>query len=228
MLNPSGWSASFMRLARRCAATAACSRSSSPTSIRSAEWARGTTRAWPGVAGLMSMKETVCLSESTIWAGTSPATMPQNRQSFTRRNLFRWGREPPRELDGLVSRRDLARVLRGLDLPQQPPDLGAGLDTERGGQLVAADERRGRAVPAPVERRPDDVARGGEVGLDHLRGRDRPGAARREAVGHAQEGDVNGNRLRRPQVLVDRPRRERLLRGEEAEPEMVERQAAHV
>src|SRR5688500_3035540 len=44
------------------------------------------TSACPGVAGLMSMKETVCSSESTIWAGASPATIAQKMQSFIRAN----------------------------------------------------------------------------------------------------------------------------------------------
>ena len=47
------------------------------------EWARGTTSAWPGVAGLMSMKETVRSSESIVWLGTEPSTIPQKRQSAT-------------------------------------------------------------------------------------------------------------------------------------------------
>ena len=50
-------------------------------SIRSVECARGTTSAWPWVAGLMSMKATVRSSESTISPGSSPATILQKMQS---------------------------------------------------------------------------------------------------------------------------------------------------
>ena len=64
------------------AATAVRSRSTSEISIRLVLWTRGTTSACPAVAGLMSMNDTVCSSESMICAGTSPATMPQNRQSL--------------------------------------------------------------------------------------------------------------------------------------------------
>ena len=42
---------------------------------------RGTTRTWPRVAGLMSMKATVRSSSATRVAGISPATILQNRQS---------------------------------------------------------------------------------------------------------------------------------------------------
>src|SRR3954451_10214621 len=98
----------------------------------------------------MSMNATVCSSESTIWPGRSPATMPQKRQSFTRGNLFGWGRELPRELDRLVARGDLARVLGGLDLTEQAADLRAGLDLKRLPQLVPADERHRWTIEAPV------------------------------------------------------------------------------
>ncbi len=88
MLKPSGSSVSSIRFASRRAAIIVASRSSSAISIRSAEWARGTTRAWPRVAGLMSMNATVRSSESRIWPGMSPATMPQNRQSFIGRGAY--------------------------------------------------------------------------------------------------------------------------------------------
>jgi hypothetical protein len=96
-----------MRCASRRAATIVRVRSSSGTSIRSVECFLGTTRAWPRVAGLMSMKATVCSSESTTWAGTSPATMPQNRHSpwlaSIGGSLFDLGEQPPGERDGVLA-----------------------------------------------------------------------------------------------------------------------------
>ena len=62
-------------------------RSSGSISIRSSECGRGTTSAWPGVAGLMSMIETVRSSESIVWLGIEPSTIPQKRQSATWRTL---------------------------------------------------------------------------------------------------------------------------------------------
>src|SRR3954468_7446980 len=88
MLKPAGLRVSAILRVRRRAAIVVRSRSSSEISIRSAEWVRGITRAWPGVNGLMSMNESVCSSESTIWAGASPATIAQKMQSSV------IGREP--------------------------------------------------------------------------------------------------------------------------------------
>ena len=75
-----------IRSASRRAASIVRSRSSSGISSRSAECSRGITSAWPAVAGLMSMKATVCSSESTISAGSSPATIAQKMQSRGRRD----------------------------------------------------------------------------------------------------------------------------------------------
>src|SRR4051812_31842013 len=80
-LTPSAPRRSLTRVARRRAADAVAARSSSPISSRSRECSRGTTSRWPRVAGLMSMKATVRSSSSTLVAGTSPATILQNRQS---------------------------------------------------------------------------------------------------------------------------------------------------
>src|SRR5688500_20213099 len=111
MLNPAGSSVSDILRASRRAAIVVRSRSSSETSVRSPEWVRGITRAWPGVNGLMSMNETVCSSESTIWAGASPATIAQKMQSSAT------GAEAIRgELDRVVGGLDLAGEDRRLDL----------------------------------------------------------------------------------------------------------------
>src|SRR4051795_3198791 len=78
-LTPSAPSARSARPATRFAVRAHAARSSSPTSSRSAAWARGTTSAWPRVAGAMSMNASVRSSSSTTVAGRSPATIRQNR-----------------------------------------------------------------------------------------------------------------------------------------------------
>src|SRR6476661_397755 len=58
---------------------------------------------------------------------------------------------------------DLTGVLRRLQLGQQVSQLRAGLDPELAGQLVAAQQRRRRAVAAPVESRRDHLTGEGEV-----------------------------------------------------------------
>ena len=55
-----------------------------------------------------------------------------------------------------------------------------------------------------------------------------PAAAGREAVGDGEQGDVGGDRLGRPQVLVDPARRQRHLVDEEAEPQVVQGQPLQV
>src|ERR1700722_11557582 len=62
---------------------ATSSASPGPTAAASAMWRRGTIRTWTGAWGLMSRKATVRSSVRTMSAGTSPATMEQNRQSAT-------------------------------------------------------------------------------------------------------------------------------------------------
>ncbi len=56
----------------------------------------------------------------------------------------------------------------------------------------------------------------------------RTAAASGEAVGDGEQGDVGGDRLGRPQVLVDAARRQRRLVDEETESQMVQRQALKV
>src|SRR5215218_7950651 len=74
----------------------------------------------------------------------------------------------------------LARVLRRLQLRQQLSQLRPRLELQLGGQLVTAQQRRRRAVAAPVERRGDHLAGEREVRLDHLRTGERARAAGRE------------------------------------------------
>src|SRR3954470_16921145 len=80
-LMPSAPSAVLAARARRWPACATAARSAGSISSRSRAWVRGTTSAWPRVAGLMSMNETVRSSCATIVAGISPATILQKRQS---------------------------------------------------------------------------------------------------------------------------------------------------
>src|SRR5436189_5490324 len=178
MLKPSGSSAACIRSARRRAASIVHCRSSSETSMRSAECSRGTTSAWPRVAGLMSMKATVCSSEPTICAGTSPATIPQKRQSWATdpqpnqkpaTNMGLPVNQPSSQRDGVLARGDLAGVNPRLDLAQQAAELRTLLDLERRGELVAGDRGARRPVAAPVERRGEHLPGEVEVRLDHLR-----------------------------------------------------------
>ena len=80
-MTPSAASRSLIRLASRWEAIITARRSSASTLSRSAEWARGTTSAWPRVAGAMSRKATVRSSSSTILEGSSPARILQKMQS---------------------------------------------------------------------------------------------------------------------------------------------------
>src|SRR4051812_7605800 len=80
-LMPSAPSVALAVCAIRWPARATAARSSGSISSRSRACARGTTSAWPRVAGLMSMNVTVRASLATIVAGISPATILQNRQS---------------------------------------------------------------------------------------------------------------------------------------------------
>ena len=64
--------------------------------------------------------------------------------------------------------------------------------------------------------------------LDRLLGGEGPAAAGREPVGDGQQGDVGGDRLGRPQVLVDAARRQRRLVDEEAEAQVVQGQRLQV
>src|SRR3954464_5818722 len=86
-LMPSAPRRSRARVAPRGAAAATAARSSASIAPRSGAWRRGTTRAWPRVAGLMSMNATVRSSSATIAPGISPATILQNRQSGARSGM---------------------------------------------------------------------------------------------------------------------------------------------
>ena len=108
------------------------------------------------------------------------------------------------------------------------PSSGPGAIPELGGQLVAAQQRLGRAVAAPVERRREHLAGEVEMRLDRLLGGEGAAAAGGEPVGDGEQGDVGGDRLGRPQVLVDAPRRQRRLVDEEAEPQVVQGQRLQV
>ena len=143
------------------------------------------------------------------------------------------GREPIRAAsarpgDRLVAGLDLARVLRRLELGEQLAQLGPLGDAELGGELVAGEQRPRRAVAAPVERGGEHLAGQLEVRLDRLLGREGAAATGREAVGDGEQGDVGGDRLGRPQVLVDAARRQRHLVDEEAEAQVVQGQRPQV
>ena len=60
------------------------------------------------------------------------------------------------------------------------------------------------------------------MGLDRLFGGEGAAAAGRETVGDGEQRDVGGDRLGRPQVLVDAARGQRRLVDKEAETEMVQ------
>ena len=98
---------------------------------------------------------------------------------------------------------DLAGEHAGLDLAEQAAELRARLDAERRGKLVAAIGARGG--PSRRQSRPsaDHLAGELEVRLDHLLAGDRAAAPRREPVGDREQGDVDGVRVGRPQVLED-------------------------
>src|SRR6478609_9470416 len=91
--------------------------------------------------------------------------------------------------------RHFACILGGLQLGEGGAELRSGLDAELGRDLVAPEQRRGRAVAAPVEGRGDHLPGQLQVGGHHLGRGDRALAAGREAVGDGQQGDVDGNRF---------------------------------
>ena len=108
---------------------------------------------------------------------------------------------------------------------EQLAQLRALGDPQLGGQLVAAQQRRRRPVAAPVEGGGDHLA-GKAPGAPRPSPRlaKRAGAAGGEPVGDGEQGDVDGDRLGRAQVLVDPARRQRRLGDQEAEPQVVEGQ----
>ena len=125
----------------------------------------------------------------------------------------------------LLARGDLARVARLLERGEQRPEPRAGLDPERGRQLVAAHQRRAGGLGTARERRAEHVARQLEVGRDRRLGVAPAGG---EAVGDREDGDVGRVGLGRGQVAPDRAPRQRPLVDEEAEPQVVEGQRGDV
>ena len=123
----------------------------------------------------------------------------------------------------------LARVLRRLQLGQQLAQLAA---PARSPARAASSSPRSSGAGGPSRRQSSAAAIISrarlEVGLDHLRAGQRAGAAGREAVGDGEQGDVDADRLGRPQVLVDAARRQRRLGDQEAEPQVVQRQPLQV
>ena len=200
------------RSASRWRAAIVCSRSSSEISIRSAEWRRGITSAWPRVAGLMSMKATVCSSESTISAGASPATIAQKMQSASacsawpepignRSIVVEW--RPTRATNcerdasrsASLGRPHLAGEHRRLDLAaSSSPSSGPGSIPSAAASSSPAIGARGGPSRCQASAAGQHLAGELEVRLDHLRRRGRPGAPRGEAVGDGEQGDVGGDR----------------------------------
>src|SRR3954470_20482503 len=119
-------------------------------------------------------------------------------------------------------------ILRCLQLGQRRAQLRTGLDPQLGRQLGAAKERRRRPFAARVEGGGDHLARQLQVGGDHLRAGDRPFAAGGEAVGDGQQGDVDGDGFGGAEVGMDAARRQRHLRDQEAEPQVVQGQRLQV
>src|SRR3954451_147832 len=119
-------------------------------------------------------------------------------------------------------------ILGSLELGQRRAQLRPRLDPQLGCQLVPAQQRLRRPLPAPLEGGGDHLARELEVGGDHLGAGDRPLAAGGEAVGDSEQGDVDGDGFGGPQVGVDPPRRQRHLRDQEAEPQVVQGQRLQV
>src|SRR3954447_7989248 len=130
--------------------------------------------------------------------------------------------------DGALPVADLAGVTGRLELGQHLAEARARLDGERGGELVAAQQRCRWAVAAPVQRGAEHLACQSQMRLDHLGAGDRAMAARGEAIGDGQQGDVGGDRFGRAQVLVDAPSRQRRLGDQEAEAQVMERQSLQV
>ena len=123
----------------------------------------------------------------------------------------------PRPRTGPPPARPAARPARG---PGSMPSSAASSSPRSSG--AGGPSRRQSSAAAIISRASV------EVGLDHLRAGQRPGAAGGEAVGDGQQGDVDADRLGRPQVLVDAARRQRRLGDQEAEPQVVQGQPLQV
>src|SRR5215210_8642830 len=234
-LMPSASRTSFMWRARRCAARTVAERSSASISSRPAECRRGTTSACPGVAGAMSMKATVRSSESIVWLGTEPSTMPQKRQSAIRGGAYRRVRAACRGAASAASRleqfagtveslspvADLAGEGGRAELLEHPPHLGSRRQAEFRGEVVARQGRARRPLAMPDERVAEHRAGEVEVRLDHLRAGQWPLPPGGEAIGDAEQRDVGGDGVGGGEVVVDRAPRQRPPVDQEAEAQMV-------
>src|SRR4051795_7650952 len=117
---PSAPSAVLAARARRWPACATAARSSGSISSRSRAWVRGTTSAWPRVAGLMSMNETVRSSCATIVAGISPATILQKRQSGS-----------VADMAGTIAAHRYAGLQMSVPAPATPTEIALHADVAR-------------------------------------------------------------------------------------------------
>src|SRR5215207_7606996 len=94
--------------------------------------------------------------------------------------------------------RHFACILRSLQLGEGGAELGPRFDPQLGSDLVAAEQWLRRSVSPPVEPGGDHLPSQLQVRGDHLRRRDRAGAAGGEAIGDGEQGDVDGDRFGRP------------------------------
>ena len=120
--------------------------------------------------------------------------------------------------------------------PAKPPaqlleDLAharPGLDAQLGGEIVAA-QRRARRPSRCQARASASISRASSRWASTISGlASGPAAAGGEPVGGAEQGDVGGDRLGGAEVVVDRAARERALVDQEAEPQVVQREALEV
>ena len=112
-------------------------------------------------------------------------------------------RQPAGVVERLLAAVQLARVLRRCELLQQLPHARAGGDAERARELVAAQQRRRRAVRAPAQGVGEQSAGERQVRLHRLVARDRP---RGQAVGDRQQRHVDLDGRARAQVGEHGPR----------------------
>ena len=201
MLKPSGSSASSIRRASRRAATIVRSRSSSEISIRSALCSRGTTSAWPRVAGIDVHEG------DRVLVGVDDLRRARRRRRSRRRGSHRPSRrqlivgadsasiagQPPRASSRLA---DLAREHGRLDLGEQPAELGPGSMPSSAASSSPRTSGRGGPPRRQASAAAEHLAGQLEVGLDHLLARDRALAAGREPVGDREQGDVGASPAR--------------------------------
>src|SRR5262245_19904997 len=153
-------------------------------------------------------------------AGNDPAEEAVARHPRGRLDEF------PGQRDRVVPPGDLAGEDRGLDLRQQATKLGARINAQLGGELVAANRRGWLAVASPREGLTNHLARQVEMGIDRLLPRALP--LGREAIGDGEQGHVNRVRIGGAKVVVHVAPRQRPLVDEEAESQVVERQVGEV